>query len=534
MAKPAPEPGNSSAVRLTAAQRIEQLVNPKSFRETERHLWSGDPLVFSDSVTYERRLALAQAQTGMLDAVVTGRARLGQTDIVLIVFDFAFLGGTMGSVVGEKVCRAFDLGRRENRPVVAVCASGGARIQEGMLALFQMARTAMAAARLRERGIPLITVLTDPTMGGVLASFASLADVILAEPQARIAFVGPRVHEQAGGLAAASSTAEFAFDHGLIDGIVERRTLRPTLASLIAILHASRTTAAAPPLTGAVAAGQVRRSVWETVELARRADRPSGRAMAARLFSDIFELHGDRQGGVDETIMAGVARFVGRAVAFVAQDRHGPGGGHTRSAGYRKAQRAYTLAERFHLPLIALVDTPSAATDAEAEALGVTGAIAESLARLSRLRTPVVNVVIGEGGSGGALALSVGDRLLMLEHAIFSVIGPEAASAILYHDGEHARELAGRLKLTAADLASLHLVDRIVPEQQPAHEAPDGVAAALSQALRKELGPLIGCSMKDLLRRREERIRHVRDIRGRISLFVHKHRPGPAADLARS
>jgi len=133
MANPAPNPSERPV--LTAWDRIDQLVKRGSFHETERHLWSGDPLVFSDSVSYERRVALAQAATHLLDAVVTGRGRIGDIDVVLIVFDFRFLGGSMGSVVGEKVCRAFDLGRRENRPVVVIAASGGARIQEGMLAL---------------------------------------------------------------------------------------------------------------------------------------------------------------------------------------------------------------------------------------------------------------------------------------------------------------------------------------------------------------------------------------------------------------
>ena len=170
----------------------------------------------------------------------------------------------MGTVVGEKVARAFDIARRENRPVIVVASTGGARIQEGMMALFQMAKTAMAAARLRERGVPLVTVLTDPTMGGVLASFASLADVILAEPHARVSFVGPRVHEQAIGDAAPPGTAEFALQHGTIDAIVQRQELRPLLGSLVSILHAARILSPKPPLIGAVAPGHVRRSVWET------------------------------------------------------------------------------------------------------------------------------------------------------------------------------------------------------------------------------------------------------------------------------
>ena len=485
-------------------------------------MWSGNPIHFSAGAeSYDKQLAKAQAETGLLDAVVTGRARVMGINVVIVVFDFRFLGGSMGTVVGEKVARAFDAGRRQRLPVIVVCSSGGARIQEGMVALFQMAKTTLGAARLREQGVPLLTVLADPTMGGVLASFASLGDVILAEPHARISFVGPRVHEKAIGDAVPPGTAEFAFQHGTIDAIVERENLRPTLGHLAALLRphqAVRTKKpAAPRLVPLAGSG---RSVWETVELARHPARPTGRDLARRIFQDAFELHGDRSGEDDDSFMAGIGTLQGRPVVVVAQDRHSANGGRARPSGYRKAQRAFTLAERFFLPLITLVDTPGAATDAEAEAGGITGAVAESLARLGRLRTPVVNVVVGEGGSGGALALSVGDRLLMLENAIFSVIGPEAASTILYHDADHAHELAGQLKLTARDLFGLRLVDRVVAEQPAGHEAPDVLATMLRRALVEELASPDQVGVKTLLSRREAKFRHVHGLRGRFQLLM--------------
>jgi acyl-CoA carboxylase subunit beta len=521
-------PGFGHPAPLTAAQRIEQLADRGSFHEADRHLWSGNPLHFSDGVSsYEKQVAQAQAETHLLDAVVTGRARVLSARVVLVVFDFRFLGGSMGSVVGEKVARAFDVARRERLPAIVICSSGGARIQEGMIALFQMAKTALAAARLRELGVPLLTVLADPTMGGVLASFAGLGDIILAEPQARVAFVGPRVHTTAIGDAAPPGTAEFAFQHGLIDAVVERSRLRPVLGYLAGALHV-REVGAQRKRESAEAQrnGRVRRDVWETVELARHAARPSGRVLSHAVFSDLFELHGDRQGDDDDSVMAAIGRLGDRPVVIVAQDRHSAGLGRTRAGGYRKAQRAYTLAERFHLPLITLVDTPGASTDTDSEAAGITGAIAESLARLARLRTPVINVVVGEGGSGGALAMSVGDRLLMQENAIFSVIGPEAASAILYHDAEHAHELATRLKLTAADLVELHLVDRILPEQPAGHEAPELMATVMRQALLDEVGRLAGSPISQLLKRREAKFRHVHELRGRLRLLI-RYPPGP-------
>jgi acetyl-CoA carboxylase carboxyl transferase subunit beta len=513
---------------LSAAQRIDQLADRGTFQESDRHLWSGNPIQFSDGVTtYGKQLARAQAATRLLDAVVTGRARVMGIDVVLVVFDFRFLGGSMGSVVGEKIARAFDSGRRQRRPVIVVCSSGGARIQEGMVALFQMAKTSLCAARMREQGVPLLTVLADPTMGGVLASFASMGDVMLAEPHARISFVGPRVHEKAMGDAVPPGSAEFALLHGTVDAIIEREQLRPVLGHLASMLRkpeASRSKR--QPMPKMPAATGPGRPVWETVELARHPERPTGRELAQLMFHDIFELHGDRSGEDDDSIMAGLGTLRGSAVVVVAQDRRSANGGRARPSGYRKAQRAFTMAERFSLPLVTLVDTSGAATDAEAEAGGITAAVAESLARLGRLRTVVINVVVGEGGSGGALALSVGDRLLMMENAIFSVIGPEAASSILFHDAAHARELAGQLKLTARDLVGLKMVDCVVPEQPAGHEAPDLMAGMLRQALVEELDGMAQVSIKSVLSRRESRFRHSHALRGRLQLFM---RPWPDA-----
>lgn len=513
---------------LTAWQRIEQLVDRGSFQETERRLKSVDPIGFTDGLdSYAHQIAAAQEATGLQDAVVTGRAHLMGRRVVLAVFDFRFLGGSMGSVVGEKLARAFDVARRERVPAIVVCSSGGARIQEGMVALFQMAKTAILAARLHEQGVPLIVVLSDPTMGGVLASFASLGDVILAEPHARVSFVGPRVHEKAIGDVAPPGTAEFALQNGSIDAVVERQSLRLVLGHLTGMLRVPQLRAGRRPrVSDRAATVAEKRSVWETVELARRPDRPSGRELLAGVFDDVVELHGDRVSEDDSSIAAAVVRLAGRVVVVVAQDRRSPTGGRTRASGYRKAQRAFALAERFNLPLVTMVDTPGAATDAEAEASGITAAIAESLARLGRLRTQVVSVVVGEGGSGGALALSTGDRLLMMENAIFSVIGPEAASTILYRDADHAHELAAMLKLTAADLLRLRIVDRIVMEQPPGHEAPEAMAAVLRDTLIDELARLDGTSIKDLLTRREAKYRQAHSLKGRLNIFS---RPSPPA-----
>jgi len=225
---------------LTAEERILTLVDEDSFAETDASMRSGDPLSFRSVKAYADSLAAAEDKTGLLEAVITGRASIGSAPVVLVVMDFRFIGASMGSVVGEKITRAYELALAERRPLVIVTASGGARMQEGMFSLMQMAKTSAAAARLARAGVPYIAVLTDPTMGGVTASFATLADVIIAEPGARIGFAGPRLVEQTirQPLPKDFQTAEFLLEHGMLDMVVERGELRDTLATLLAYLAA--------------------------------------------------------------------------------------------------------------------------------------------------------------------------------------------------------------------------------------------------------------------------------------------------------
>lgn len=232
--------------KLSAWERIQLLTDPDTFKEFAEELRSADPLSFVDRTTsYARSVADKRAKTGLEDAAVVGRARIDGLPVVLAVFDFNFIGGSMGSVVGEKLTRAIEMGERERTPVIIVSASGGARMQEGMYSLMQMAKTSAALGRLAEAGVPYISVLTDPTTGGVSASFAFLGDVILAEPGALIGFAGPRVIEQAihQRLPADANTSEFVLAHGMIDAVVHRRDLRAELARLLRLYRAAETVA---------------------------------------------------------------------------------------------------------------------------------------------------------------------------------------------------------------------------------------------------------------------------------------------------
>lgn len=221
--------------RITARERIELLVDPGTFTEFDGQLQSEDPLQFKDSQKYRDRIKAARKKTGLNDAVISGICTLDGVQVVMSVFDFFFMGGSMGSVVGEKVTRAAEKAVEERCGLIVISSSGGARMQEGTLSLMQMAKTSGALARLRRERLPFISVLTDPTTGGVTASFAMLGDVNIAEPKALIGFAGPRVIEQTirQKLPEGFQRSEFVLEHGMIDRIVNRKELKKTIVNLL-------------------------------------------------------------------------------------------------------------------------------------------------------------------------------------------------------------------------------------------------------------------------------------------------------------
>src|SRR5438309_9539401 len=509
---------------MPSPARIAMLADPGTFREVDRKLISVDPLQFMDRKPYRERLIEARRQTGLREAVTTGYCRIGGRRVVLAVFDFGFLGGTMGSVVGEKVANAFEHATRRRVPMVSVVASGGARMQEGMLSLMQMAKVSAAAARHDTEGLAFISILTDPTFGGVTASFASLGDVIIAEPGAQIGFVGPRVIEQTTGTPPPpdSHRAETVLRAGMIDLIVPRDRLRETVAYLVGHLSGGKRAGGAPSKISAAPRPRAL-AAWEQVQLARLSARPQSRDYIDAMTARFVELHGDRQGGDDPAIVGGLAELDGETVVIVGHQRgHSPeeaaasSGGMAYPEGYRKALRLMTLGAKFQLPVVTLIDTRGANQSYEAEQRGIAQALARNLAAMSCLPTPTVAVIIGEGGSGGALALGVADRVLMLEHAIYSVISPEGAAAILYRDAQKAETLSEALKLTAQDLQRLGVIDTIVPEPEGgAHLDPKRAAALVKQRVVAALRELRRIPVPRLLARRYAKYRHI----GRIGVY---------------
>ena len=492
---------------MTARERIDSLADPGTFRETNRSVTSLDPLSFSSRVPYKQRLFQDQRRTGLTEAAVTGTCLIGGSPAVLIALDFGFMGGSMGSVVGEKVGLAFEHAAKRKTPVVAVVTSGGARIQEGVLSLMQMAKTALAAHQLGAKGLPFISVLANPATGQAYASFANLADIIVAEPGAIVGLAPMRLIRESTEqpLPGGSHTAESHLQHGMLDAVVDRAQLRDLLAVLLDMLPSRYRLATRRKEERQV--GEAPRSVaWESVKLARHESRPTALDYIAGMVTNFVELHGDRSYGDDGAIVCGLGQLGGQTVVVVGQergrgdDKEGRNEGRTSPEGFGKARRAVRLASKFDVPLITLIDTPGPETSLEAEERGLGYAIATTIADMAALQAPSIAVVIGEGGSEGALALGVANRVLMMENAIYSVISPEAAADLIYQDEARADEVAESLKMTAQDCKELGIVDLVVQEPPGgAHTNPAEAARQLRRVLLQELAELQAKSRRRIL-----------------------------------
>ena len=357
-------------------------------------------------------------------------------------------------------------------------------MQEGIISLMQMAKTSAALKRHSDAGLLYVPVLTDPTTGGVTASFAMLGDIILAEPGALIGFAGPRVIEQTIGqkLPEGFQRAEFQLEHGFVDAIVERKNLKITLNRILKMHHSREGFANFDPLRmddnyeptelmRERAARTKGLTPWEKVKAARKADRPSATDYMENIFDEFMEFHGDRYFRDDPAIVGGVAYLDGQPVTVIGiqkgkdfKDCMKHNYGMPSPEGYRKAIRLMKQAEKFGRPVITFVNTAGAYCGMEAEERGQGEAIARNLYEMSALKVPVLCIMIGEGGSGGALALAVGNEVWMMENATYCVLSPEGFASILWKDGKRAKEASEIMKITAMDLKSLGVIEQIIPE----------------------------------------------------------------------
>jgi acetyl-CoA carboxylase carboxyl transferase subunit beta len=432
----------------------ENLVDEGSFNPSDDSSTSRDPLEYPG---YREALATARERTGASESVASGRARIGGHEVEVAAFDFGFLGGSMGEATGEILARALERAGESGRPFVLRASTGGARMQEGMRSLIQMPKVVAARIELQTNNVPFISVLAHPTTGGVFASLASLGDVTYAHAGATVGFAGPRVAESFTGrpLSENSHTAESALGHGLVDGVFDEREERAVVANALDVLATDTPEPVSEPPRASESATS---DAWEVVQAARAGDRLNPAAVVNELTDAHAELRGDRMGTDDRAVVCALARVSGRRCLLVALDRTLP----PSAAGFRKATRSLEVASRLGLPVVTLVDTRGADPSEESEASGVAGAIANLFATMLSLAVPVVSIVTGEGGSGGALAFATADTLVAYGDSFFSVIGPEGAAQILWRDTNRAPEAARLLRLTAHDLKKLGIADEIV------------------------------------------------------------------------
>ncbi len=500
--------------RVHAYRRIQMVADPDTFEEWDHDLTGGNPMHYRG---YEEKVHALQEKTGLQEAVVTGKCRINGKETVLAVCDGRFMMSSMGWAVGEKITRAVENATEKRLPVIIFACSGGARMQEGITSLMQMAKTSAALKRHSDAGLLYVSVLTEPTTGGVTASFAMLGDVILAEPGALIGFAGPRVIEQTihQKLPKGFQRAEFLLEHGFVDDIVKRENLKETLGKILTFHEKGDLVPGQNQLECSHIGNAPFLSAWERVQLSRKMDRPSGSDYIEALFDDFTEFHGDRTYGDDKAIIGGIASFHGMPVTVIAQQK----GNNTKEniyhnfgmpmpEGYRKALRLMKQAEKFHRPVICFVDTPGAFCGVEAEERGQGEAIARNLMELSGLKIPVLSIVTGEGGSGGALALAAGDQVWMLENSVYSVLSPEGFASILWKDSTRAEEAAEVMKLTATDLYQKGIIEEMIPEPEEFHtESLWQVTGILDGKIEEFIKEYDKLSENELLNRRYERFR---------------------------
>ena len=475
--------------RIGTRTRIRMVADTGTFQEWFTDLETENPLEYPG---YEEKIADLQEKTKLHEAVTVGKCMVNGLETVLGVCDARFLMGSMGYVVGEKITRAFERATEEKLPVVLFTSSGGARMQEGIVSLMQMAKTSAAIRKHSEAGLFYLPVLTDPTTGGVTASFAMLGDVILAEPGALIGFAGPRVIAQTIGqkLPEGFQRAEFLVEKGIIDGVVERQELKETVWKLLNIHQDALQYIHYGDTQNVENLPEIRNSrgktadcdkkeltAWERVEISRSKERPTTLSYVQQVFDDFLELHGDRAFRDDGAVIGGIAMFGGQPVTVIGQQKGKNvkeniyrNFGMASPEGYRKALRLMKQAEKFGRPVVTFVDTPGAACGIEAEERGQGEAIARNLLEMSGIQTPMVSILIGEGGSGGALGLAVTDEVWMMENATYSILSPEGFASILWKDGKRAKEASEVMKITAKDLKKLQIIEKVIREPEPANE----------------------------------------------------------------
>ncbi|MFE7192952.1 carboxyl transferase domain-containing protein [Kitasatospora sp. NPDC057541] len=494
------------SVSLTAHQLIGLLVDPGSYRS-----WDEPGTAEPADPGYRASLTRARERTGVDEAVVTGLGRIGGEPVALVASEFGFLGGSIGVATAERITRAVERATAERLPLVALPVSGGTRMQEGSAAFLCMLRITAAVQAHRAAGLPYVTYLRNPTMGGVFASWGTLGQLVLAEPGARLGFLGPRVYEELRGVGLPPEVqrAETLAERGLVDAVVAPEELREVLRRALSIL--TRQPLPSPSPASPLREPAERPDAWQAVLSTRRPDRPGTRELLRRTTEELVLL--DSPGGRDGALVRALAVLGGQPAVVVGQERRA--GTRERpftAADLRAVRRTARLAEQLGLPLVTVVDTAGAELSVQAELDGVAVEIAHCLTTLLSLRTPVLAVLLGQGSGGGALALLPADHVLAAANAWLAPLPPEGASAIVHRDGTHAPDLARSQGITAHDLAAVGLVDTVIAELPDAADEPAPFCARLGHAVATTLATLTATPEPTRLTARTTRHRRLGDV----------------------
>lgn len=484
--------------RLTAKQLIELTLDADSFES-----WDDEPVEPWLGEDYARELEHARARSGVDEAVITGGGSIDGFPVAVIVGEFAFLGGSIGTAAARRVIAAVERATRDGLAVLAAPVSGGTRMQEGTVAFLQMAAITSAVTEHKTAGLPYLVYLRHPTTGGVFASWGSLGHITVAEPDALIGFLGPKVYRELHGhdFPRGVQTGENLYAHGLVDAVLPPATLRTMAGHVLAITHARGASRAPAQPVGSSARGA---NAWESIEISRRPGRPGVRTLLRHAAEHVTWLNGTGEGEMDKAAKVALATIGGRGVAVVGLDRHAQAHDEPLGPGtLRQVRRGMELASGLGLPLVTVIDTPGAALSRDAEEGGLGGQIARCLADLLALPVPTVSVLMGQGTGGGALALVPTNRVIAAEHAWLAPLPPEGASVIRFGTVDRAAEMAEAQGVSAGRLLDAGIVDEVVPERPAADREPADFCERLGAAIERHLAELQ--SETDLVGRRRAR-----------------------------
>lgn len=475
---------------LPARERVDLLADYGSFRETNAQVVSIEPLVFQDAWPADIRSA-AQVSAG--ENVVTGRVTIGGREAILVVVDMAMTPGSIGIVIGEKICLAFEDAAHRRIPLIAIASGGVQTDSEGILTFAQKVRIASVVGRLQRNGVPFVSVLTHPTTGAFFTGLGNHASLIFAEPAAQLG-LGPARMRGLTDLGTASSEEMLAA--GMIDGIVERTALRERLVTTLDVL----TSRGVPRVSAS--------PVWTTMPrgrgsddttVARNPDRPTPAHYFAHLSTSLIEMHGDRTGGTDPNLIAGIGQIEGVTVGLIGVCR-----APLSAEGFRTVVRLYRLAGQLEIPIVSLIDSPGLAQVSAIEGAALSNAIAQTMRVSVSLPVPTISIITGVATGPGAMSLTIADRVYMLEHALTSSSGFDRAA----HPG-----LPGSPQSSfwaTRECLRLGIVDGVIPEPSGgAHGDPEGAAQQVRLAIVHALAELNGIGQRRLLDERSRKLRHL-------------------------